>query len=100
MVFPFSAPLYHPIAPDGLLAIDERKMSLAVSTFAELRFLGLLGRPHPASCIDCSLRAARRPSESFRDKVPGVTCCGAGWICGSLKLSMSEESFLVSQAPE
>jgi hypothetical protein len=59
-----------------------------------------LRSPYPASCIDCSLRAARRPYESFRDKAPGSTCCGAGWICGFLKPSMREESFLVSQAPE
>jgi hypothetical protein len=42
MFLPFSAPLYHPIAPDKLLAIDEGKMSLAVLKFAELRVLDYL----------------------------------------------------------
>jgi len=41
MFLPFSAPLYHPIAPDKLLAIEERKMSLAVLKFAALRFLSI-----------------------------------------------------------
>jgi len=43
MFFPFSLLFYHPIAPDKLLAIDERKMTLAVSKVRELRLLFL---PH------------------------------------------------------
>jgi hypothetical protein len=37
MIFPFSAPLYHHIAPDKRLVIDERKKSLAVLKVAERR---------------------------------------------------------------
>jgi hypothetical protein len=39
-LLPFSASLYHPIAPDKLLAIDEGKMSLAVLEFRSFALLG------------------------------------------------------------
>src|SRR5918992_1198775 len=45
MIFPFSAPLFHHIAPDKRVVIDERKMSLAVLKVAELRLSPYFSHP-------------------------------------------------------
>ena len=58
MFLPFSAPLYHHIAPDTCVVIDERKMSLAVLKVAEFRLNLYFSHP----LFKRALRIAYQPS--------------------------------------
>src|SRR5215212_5672346 len=46
---------------------------------------GFLGRPYPASCIDCPSEPRRGRLRAAEPGRRGLICCGGGWICRTMQ---------------